>query len=371
MNVIKNCIIRLSFPNRHNRNMDAYLKKKIIFKLAPFITVTGAHKLFEKYLGGMGHILMFHRIVSDTNKQRVHNHLSLEITTEHLENIINYFIKQNYCFFSIDELYNMFISGTLPDKKFVVFTFDDGYRDNLHLAYPIFKKYKIPFTVYITTGIPNRTAILWWYILEDMIIEKDEVHFSWNEKQYYYHCKTSNEKEKTFELIQSFVHQNFNINNYLELFKELFKDFQTDLTLQSSVLGLSWDEIRILNKDPLVSIGAHTVNHFNLSKIPEEDLRLEILQSKIELEKQLGQPIVHFAYPYGKSQHAAGREFECVKSLGFSTATTTNMGNVVKENSQMLCSLPRININRVTNEHVLQLQTSGLLPLIANKRKNQ
>ena len=98
-------------------------------------------------------------------------------------------------------------------------------------------------------------------------------------------------------------------------------------------------------------------------------MKSEIIESKIELEKQLGQPILHFAQPYGKFQHASIREFECAKSLGFKTSTTTNIGNLFQDHGQMLYCLPRININRVTNEHVLKLQTSGLLPLIANKGK--
>lgn len=349
--------------------MDAYFKKKFISKVAPIIATTGIHNIFEKYYGGIGHVLMFHRIIPDTMAKRIHNHLSLEITPEHLEKTINFFIKKNYCFLSIDQLYERYRKGIFSNKKFVVFTFDDGYRDNLEIAYPILKKYRIPFTVYITTGIPNKTAILWWYILEDMLLKMNAVQFSWNEKKYFYNSRTSVEKEKAFELIQNFIHQNFTLENYLKLFGAVFKDFQSDLTINSSILGMNWDEIRILNSDPLVSIGAHTVNHFNLSRLAEKELKSEILESKIELEKQLGQPIKHFAYPFGKFHHASIREFECTYDLGFNTATTTNMGNLFTENGQMLCSLPRININRVTNEPVLKMQTSGLVPYIINKGK--
>lgn len=349
--------------------MNAYLKKKIIAKVAPLITTMGIQNIFMKNYGGIGHMLMFHRIIPDKNTNRVHNHLSLEITPEHLERIINFFIDKDYCFLSIDQLYEGFSKGTFPSRKFVVFTFDDGYRDNLEIAYPIFKKYEIPFTVYIATGIPNGTAILWWYILEDMLLERNDVQFWWNEKEYFYKSSTATEKEKAFELIQSFIHQNFSLEDHIELFSAIFQDFQSDLTTNASALGMNWDEIRFLSRDPLVTIGAHTVNHFNLSRLSAEVLRSEILESKIELEEQLGQPISHFAYPYGKSQHASVREFECANDLGFKTSTTTKIGNLFNENGQMLGMLPRININRVTNEHVLKMQTSGLLPLIINKGK--
>ena len=34
-------------------------------------------------------------------------------------------------------------------RKFVCFTFDDGYRDNLEHAYPILKRHGVPFALYM------------------------------------------------------------------------------------------------------------------------------------------------------------------------------------------------------------------------------
>ncbi|MFH6603646.1 polysaccharide deacetylase family protein [Maribacter algicola] len=350
--------------------MNAYQKKKIISKIAPVVTATGVPNLFEGRYGGIGHILMFHRVVPDSKKKRVHNHLSLEVTPEHLERTIKFFAEKNYNFISIDQLDERLGNEVCDNKRFVVFTFDDGFRDNLEIAYPIFKKYGVPFTVYVTTGMPNHTAVLWWYILEDMLLERDNVHFTWKKKQYSYESKTSDQKEKAFESIQHFVHQNFSLDDHLQLLQAIFKDFQSDLTRHSSELGMNWDEIRLLNQDPLVTIGAHTVNHYNLSKLPPEALKREILDSKIELERQLGQPIEHFAYPYGKTHHASEREYNCTEDLGFKTAVSTNIGNLFAENFHRPYSLPRININRVTDEHVLKLQTSGLIPFLVNKGKS-
>ena len=47
-------------------------------------------------------------------------------------------------------------------RRFVCFTFDDGYRDNLQYALPILKKYDAPFALYIPTSFPDRPGELWW-----------------------------------------------------------------------------------------------------------------------------------------------------------------------------------------------------------------
>lgn len=312
---------------------------------------------------------MFHRVIPETDAVRIHNHLSLEVTPEHFEQTINFFIKEKYVFISLDQLYSDFNRGSLRKEKFVVITFDDGYKDNLEIAYPILKKFDIPFAVYITTGIPNRKAILWWYILEDMIRELDRIEFEWDGEKYSYNAKTIIEKERAFELIQSFIHANFEIDTSMDLFRAIFSDFQSDLTRYSSELGMTWDEIRKLSRDPLACIGAHTVNHYPLSKLPVDDLQSEIRDSKIELEKKLGQPVEHFAYPFGKTSHSSLREFEFAKNLGFQTATTTSIGNIFEEHGKQLEKLPRININRVTNQQVLKLQTSGMIPFLIQKGK--
>ena len=46
------------------------------------------------------------------------------------------------------------------ERKFVCFTLDDGYLDNYLNAYPVFKKYGAPFTVYVNTGMPDGNTIL-------------------------------------------------------------------------------------------------------------------------------------------------------------------------------------------------------------------
>lgn len=103
----------------------------------------------------IGEVWEFHRIVnkqtSDVNLQ------AYEVTPTRLESLITGAIKEKKKFISLSEL------GVLLDSKpswlrivsrhrYVVVTFDDGYEDNYTLAYPILKKYHIPFCIYVATG---------------------------------------------------------------------------------------------------------------------------------------------------------------------------------------------------------------------------
>ena len=58
-------------------------------------------------------------------------------------------------------------------------------------------------------------------------------------------------------------------------------------------------DIRIWIKNGM-KIGSHSKNHKKLTKIDHNELTKEIANSKIELEKLIGEEIVSFCYPYGK-----------------------------------------------------------------------
>ena len=78
-------------------------------------------------------------------------------------------------------------------------------------------------------------------------------------------------------------------------------------------------------KSGLVEIGAHTMNHSYLAGLPLKRVKYEVEESKKYLEKQLGIPIVSFAYPYGAFDNQA---IDVVKKAGFGSAVTTISGAV-------------------------------------------
>ncbi len=69
-----------------------------------------------------------------------------------------------------------------------------------------------------------------------------------------------------------------------------------------------------------MSIGAHTRTHPVLSLCDDEEARREISESKIEIERALGQPVWAFAYPFGNPSTMGGRECRLAQEAGFSCA---------------------------------------------------
>jgi peptidoglycan/xylan/chitin deacetylase (PgdA/CDA1 family) len=86
---------------------------------------------------------------------------------------------------------------------------------------------------------------------------------------------------------------------------------------------LNWDEVRALDKTGLITIGGHTINHRNLTGLTVEEQRYEINTGKINIEKELGHPIRHFAYPYGAY---TAESIVLAQEAGYVTAVTVQPG---------------------------------------------
>ena len=87
-------------------------------------------------------------------------------------------------------------------------------------------------------------------------------------------------------------------------------------------------------------VGAHTVNHSRLTKVPFNEARTEIEDSKHLLEKLLGHEIVSFAYPKGDCDEATR---SLVAANGFQLAVTTREGLTGDDPDWLM--LPRVSIS--------------------------
>jgi len=108
---------------------------------------------------------------------------------------------------------------------------------------------------------------------------------------------------------------------------------------------MSWSEFSDLAADPLVTIGAHTVNHVRLTKVSEDEAQSEMEMSATIIEAALGKRPLHLSYPVGDRTSAGRREFAMARELGFKTAVTTRPGVLFAEHREHLTALPRISLN--------------------------
>jgi peptidoglycan/xylan/chitin deacetylase (PgdA/CDA1 family) len=92
-------------------------------------------------------------------------------------------------------------------------------------------------------------------------------------------------------------------------------------------LVLSWTEIDEMSERN-IRFGSHTVTHPILTQIPLSQAKTEIMNSKKELERKLGQPITTFAYPNGLREDFNPEIMDILAQNGFTCAVTMIPGRV-------------------------------------------
>ena len=102
---------------------------------------------------------------------------------------------------------------------------------------------------------------------------------------------------------------------------------------------MPWSTLRDLDKEGLITICSHTLSHPpDLTKLPEDEQRRELFESKATLESQLGHPIPFFAYPVGKEDATT---LDIAQKAGYTMAFTMHNGPV--EESPGMLTLNRYN----------------------------
>jgi peptidoglycan/xylan/chitin deacetylase (PgdA/CDA1 family) len=321
----------------------AGLKKAVLRTGMEALYFSGAHRLLRPLLGGVGAILTLHHVRPPRADAFQPNKL-LEVTPAFLEDVVRELRRTRVDIVTLDEMHRRLIERDFR-RRFVCFTFDDGYRDNLHHALPILKTYEAPFALYVPTSFPDRRGELWWLALEAVIRRQSRVALVMNGQDRRYDCDSTEAKYELYEHIYWWLRSLDTEGELRAAVRDLATRYGIDDASFCSDLCMTWNEIAEVAADPLATIGAHTVNHVMLKKVSDEAVRSEMQQSAAVIETALGRRPQHFSYPVGDRTSAGPREFRIAAELGFKTAVTTRPGVLFAEHAAHLTALPRISLN--------------------------
>ena len=197
-------------------------------------------------------------------------------------------------------------SGRDAEPYSIAVTVDDGYRDFLGVAHPVFAKYAIPVTVFVVSDFLDGKRWLWF----------DQVLWAFKRAR----------GPQAADEARRFVARAKEVSEAERL--ELLRELPAEIPEQPppEYRPLSWDEVRLLAARG-VEFGAHTKTHPILSRVRGGDqLREEITGSKARLEAELGAPAAHFCYPNGRMADIGAAAVEAARAAGFRTAVTAEPG---------------------------------------------
>ncbi|MBV1881775.1 MAG: polysaccharide deacetylase family protein [Pseudomonadales bacterium] len=294
--------------------------KKLIIHSGLFGIIRNLLNIFS----GPGITFMYgHRVLTDEimanpdDPRRIAGQSSVSEITELIKSL-----SKHYHFISIDEALDQINNNSIK-RESIVLTFDDGFQDNYLNLLPILKEFSVPAVFYVNSSVISTEKNLWFQEIINFFfaVPDDEIHVVINDKTY-----DLSSPQKRFDA-------SFNLMRYLQAnkhptqFDEIIRTIAGDLAKPSALdRHLTWEDLKNLSKENLITLGAHTVHHYPLALCNSELSNIEITNSITHLENKLAIKIKHFSFPRGNEGDFNDTHINQIKNAGLISAVSTVRG---------------------------------------------
>lgn len=292
-------------------------------------------------------ILAYHRILASWNEDDYAFDPELVSATRDEFAWQMQYVAEHYTPITFATLIDALKAGSKLPPCPVIVTFDDGFDDNFHVAFPVLKALRMPATFFVSTGYINQSRTFWFDWLH--YLGKRELPSRGLEFGDFRRgpASTSDEIRKAIDALFAYAKRlpdemlRANLN---ALEKALDVAYPRQGFPQS--FPLTWDQVREMSAGGM-EFGSHTVSHPILANLTPEALSVELDQSKHHIEQQIGEPVRVLSYPNGDEHAFDSRVVEATKRAGYELAASyLNGTNHISRLEKY--SLRRLHVERYT-----------------------
>ena len=290
---------------------------------------------------GGGVILRYHSVNSDRGWTGDYVQESLVVSPETFDRQVA-FLARRHRIVGVAEIAEAVSEGRLVDHRSVAITFDDGYEDNYRFALPVLLRHGATAAFYVTTGAIGDREVLWPVKVRHAVRRSDRaaLELSFVDRGPV-DLSTADAREAAVRFLTGIV-KRLPAGEADEALGEIIEACGAPPGVRDRRIIMNEGEIREV-RDAGMTVGAHTVNHYNLPSLESSDVETEIGASKGDLETSLGADVLHFAYPDGRTgRHCDGRVARIVAEQGFRSAVTSIAGPASRRGSPY--GIPRLGV---------------------------
>jgi peptidoglycan/xylan/chitin deacetylase (PgdA/CDA1 family) len=237
------------------------------------------------------------------------------------------YLTRRYRVVSLAELSRDLRRGVVKPYRAAI-TVDDGYHEVSSLVAPLLRRLGVPATFFVVSGLVDRRLWLW----------TDKFRFAFDSappgvievasggSRHRIEIRGASDRLTHSERWREYA-KRLPIAERDQLLEALAQAWGVVIPSDppDEYRALTWSELGALAAQGF-DVGAHTRTHPILSRIPPEELEVEIGECKRELEARLGAPVRHFAYPNGKREDYTPEAVEAVARAGYDAAVTAIAG---------------------------------------------
>jgi peptidoglycan/xylan/chitin deacetylase (PgdA/CDA1 family) len=287
-------------------------------------------------------VVCYHRVSSTSNESFKGFKPTISATTENFIRHVEY-LQANYNLISLSSLVSWIDNNCpLPPRPALV-TFDDGYRDNGVVAWPILRKRGVPLVIFLATDYIGASKPFMWDFAAYCF---EKTSRSYAKVPLIGEVSLATERERDAACVA-----------WVETLKRLQAPMRSDAMKELSCalsvspdsdtfrhLYLDWFDVKTLAKQG-VEFGAHTCTHPILTKLPLSEAADEIVGSINSVATGLGSKPLAFAYPNGMIEDYSKHHEEMVGQSGLSVAFSLKPGPIeVSRVREERMAIPRVYI---------------------------
>lgn len=266
-------------------------------------------------------ILCYHRV---RDKTGIFYDRNISASPEEFRKQMLY-IKKHFYPVSLDEIINSYMGDWKLKPNSILITFDDGFKDNVLNVFPVLEELGIPAIVFVITGFINKDSVQWEDRLSYAFQIIPEVKVKISDEEVYSLKSNENRDNPIWQFCKKLRCVKPDKRN--EIIKDLYEKYQIDedefkqMAYTNSLGYLTKDDIQYWSNRG-IDFGTHTINHPSFAKLSEEEMYLEVYESKRALECILEKQVSVFAYPYGKASDFNETSKSILKRAGIDVGFT-------------------------------------------------
>jgi len=289
------------------------------------------------------------------------------------------YLAQHYHVLPLPELVQRLRAKQKLPPYTAAITFDDGFRNNYTVAWPILQKYCLPATIFLTTSfIGTAEQGLWTEQVDRVIhgadIEKIQLDFKGVPKTFPLQSRT--DREKASDQIRGYLKslsppQRENViaalvqqagvetssHGGVQTATQRSRHVQEALAqAEERYAFLNWEQIWEMAQDQ-ITFGSHTHTHSIVSTLSDAEAHFEFHESRRLIEQELGKTCNLFSYPNGTVKDFGPRDRHLLSKLGFVAAVSQING--FNDARTELTALKRLNIVRHGDFNFFLAKISG------------
>ena len=231
---------------------------------------------------------------------------------------------------ALQELYSVDTKKADSDDRRtpLVFTFDDGYRDNYTHAFALAQELQVPITIFPAAGYVESGVPFWWQEGE-RLAQNARVDMVTLEGKTYQLTKAQ-ERLRLAAAIDERLRRASSVAEREAFLQTMYETLAVPCYTkreETDACPLTWEQIREMDASGWVSFGAHTMHHPLLAQLAEPaEVRYEIEACRDMLEQKLGHSVRTLAYPFGQPEEVGDEAPKAAREAGYKWVLTTVQG---------------------------------------------